>query len=85
MANLTQLTNTRAIVDANGVLSQEARLYFQQLTLLVPISGKGSPEGVVSAIQGATYYDLDGSTNSIHYVKKFAEIGGDNTKGWVLA
>lgn len=85
MARLTQLTNTRSMVDSNGVMTQEARLYFQQLTDLIPISGSGSPEGAINAVQGATYYDLDAAQGQRHYIKIQADINGDSTQGWELA
>ena len=43
------------------------------------ISGKGSPEGVVTACVGSMYLDTEGSTGSTLYVK---ETGEGNT-GWI--
>lgn len=85
MRNLIPLTNTRSIVDGNGNLTQEARIFFEELQSYIPINGSGSPEGVIRARQGATYYDISATAGSIHYVKKLTDIGGDTSQGWVLA
>lgn len=90
MAKVTPFISSRKLVDANGVLTQEGRLFFDAFINRIPITGTGSPEGVVEARAGATYYDLAASTGSIHYIKKVDEVddGGatrNKTKGWELA
>ena len=85
MIELSPLTRVRAIVSNAGLLTQEASFYFQQLELLQPISGTGSPEGVINAQASRTYYDLSGGTGAIVYIKTVDDIGLDATLGWVLA
>ena len=81
---VSNLSNTRPIVNDKGIMTQEARAYFNTITELLMITGQGSPENVISARIGALYTDVNGSTGSILYVKKLANIGGDQTQGWVL-
>ena len=81
---ITGLPYTRPIVNSSGVLTQEARSFFRIITERSRIIGEGSPEGVISAIQGADYLDTTGSTGALLYVKQKDEIGGDTSKGWVL-
>lgn len=82
---ISNLTNKRPIVDASGVLTQEARLFFNDITALTMITGSGSPENVVDSPKiGALYTDIDASTGSILYVKKLSDISGDTKQGWVL-
>ena len=85
VSKVNNLTNTRPVIDANGVLTQEARLFFNDVTALVMITGNGSPENVVESLKtGVLYTDLDGTTGSILYVKKLSDIGGDTKQGWIL-
>ena len=81
MGKVNRLPNIRAIVDENGLLTPESRITLDELFERIPITGRGSPEGVVEARAGTGYYDLDGTTGSIHYVK-MTESG---TTGWTLA
>lgn len=85
MDKVPPITNTRPVVNVDGVLTQEARTSFNELYRRAIISGNGPPEGVVSATQSATYYDLSATTGFIIYVKTKSDINGDNTLGWVLA
>lgn len=75
----------RPIVGQDGILTEEMRVYFDELAARVPSHGIGSPEGVVDGRIGATYYDLDASAGSRHYIKINADISGDTTQGWELA
>lgn len=85
MSKFLPPTFVRPITDDDGRLTQESRVYFSQLAERIPSYGEGSPEGVVSANIGATYYDLGASSGSRHYIKINADIGGDTSKGWELA
>ncbi len=92
---LSPLTAIRQILDENGELTQESRVFFSDLydlvadyeskAALIPTSGSGSPEGAISAPIGATYYDLAAAVGSRVYIKIQADIGGDTTQGWELA
>lgn len=84
MPNLTQPSQQTAIVDENGIMTQEFATWVQIVTLLNPLSGEGSPEGVESARVDRLYIDLTGASGSILYVKRNSAIGGDDSQGWVL-
>ena len=85
--NITQVGLDRPIVDALGKIdiNNEFSSWVEIVTDLLPKSGNGSPEGIVFGVQGATYYDLDGATGTIIYVKMLEDIGTDKKQGWVLA
>ena len=85
MSVLLPITFVRPIVDESGQLTQEARVYFSDLANRTPSNGSGSPEGVVSAQSGATYYDLDAAPGSRHYIKLVDGVSGDSSLGWELA
>ena len=74
----------REIVDAAGVLTTEGRVFFNDLVSRVPSFGDIEPENNVSAVAGATYYNLSGATGQIMYIKSVSDIDGDEKKGWVL-
>lgn len=50
-----------------------------------PLTGTGSPEGVVTAPQFSFYIDSAGTTGSLLYIKVQPDIGGDRSQGWVAA
>lgn len=85
MASVNGLPKNRAFLDDNLVLNTEGRVAQDELESRIPITGVGSPEDVITAIAGATYYDLTASTGAIHYVKTVNSVGGDGKKGWILA
>lgn len=80
----TDLTATRPIVDDSKHQTQEMREWSRSVTKAVPLTGEGSPEGVVDAEQYQTYINMLGVTGSITWIKMQSDIGGDTTKGWVL-
>ena len=84
MAKVTRLPYVRPIVE-EGIITQESRVILEELFNRIPITGEGSPEGVVDADVGATYYDLNAVAGSRHYIKINQDIGGDTTQGWELA
>jgi len=75
---------TNQIVDKAGMMLQAFRTWTQQVNDATIIIDAGSPEGVVEALQGRRYMDDAGTTGSILYIKKLADIGGDRTQGWIL-
>lgn len=85
MSKLIPLTNLRPIVNQQGIMSQESRVFFAQLSERVASFGEGIPEGAVSAVQGATYYDVSAVQGQRHYIKLLDDINGDSTLGWGLA
>lgn len=70
--------------DQDNYMTQESRVQFKKIEDRTYIVGNGTPEGMVSAPIASTYKDLDGTTGSITYFKKLANVGGDESKGWVL-
>jgi len=85
VGKVNRLPNIRAIVNENGILTPESRITLDQLFELIPITGEGSPEGLVDARQGATYYDLSAGQGSRHYIKIKNSINGNQALGWELA
>ena len=81
---ITSLSVDRPIVEEDGSLTPQSRTYFRTLTVQALIIGTGSPEGVVTAEEGASYQDRDGVTGTIRYAKIVNDIAGDKTMGWVL-
>ena len=84
VVNITQLTGDRPIVEADGSLTQQSRIYFKTLSDQALIISTGSPEGVIEAPQGASYMDDAGIAGAIKYIKRDDNIAGDNSLGWVL-
>lgn len=72
------------IVDTNGFPTQAFRDYLFKLGFLVPITGTGSPEGVIEAPQYSIYLDTTAAAGSIQYRKMLTSISGDTTQGWKL-
>jgi len=72
------------IVFADGTMTDVFRDFTNILNRVIPLSGTGSPEGVVEGFQGQTYFDLTGTAGNIKYTKRDSSIGGDLSKGWIL-
>lgn len=83
---IVPLDRTQPIVDEEGMLSLRAAVWAELVSNLSPLTGTGSPEGVVEAINDPPrfYVDTAGTAGSILYVKRDADISGDRTKGWIL-
>lgn len=75
---------TMPIVDKEGRQTQEFNSWADDITKLDLLVGTGSPEGVISAIQGRKYMDDAGTAGAITYIKRDSDIGGDDTQGWIL-
>lgn len=85
MTQILPPTFVRPFVDQTGTLTEEQRVYFDELANRIPSYGTGSPEGVLDARVGATYFDLGAAAGSRLYIKAAFDIGGDTTMGWELA
>lgn len=72
------------IVEEDGSATDEMQRWMNDVTRLDLIIGTGSPEGNIEATVGRQYMDDSGSTGSILYIKKLADIGGDRTQGWII-
>lgn len=68
------------IVDKNGMAADMFRLWIARRQ---PLTGAGSPEGVVGANLYRFYINTTGSPGSLLYIKVQSDIGGDKTQGWV--
>ena len=85
VTRVTQPIPVIPMVDENRVSTQDFRSWVQIINNQALIIGTGSPEGVVSALQGARYMDDAGTAGNIIYIKRDADDGaGDTTKGWIL-
>ena len=73
---------TDPIVDDSGVPSVQFYLWMEQLSEAIkpPVTGPGSPEGVIVASIGKWYVDTSATVGSGIYFKETSE--GDT--GWVL-
>ena len=75
---------TKPIIQENRVMEFQFRTFVLEVQQRGLIIGTGSPEGVVEANQGQEYMDDTGTAGNIKYIKKFADVGGDRTLGWIL-
>lgn len=81
---VTQPSPVRPTVEENRLPTVEFNTWVQTITDRALIIGTGSPEGVVSAIQGAEYMDDAGTAGNIRWTKRDNDDGlGDTTKGWI--
>lgn len=80
-----QISLDRPIVEEDGSLTPQSRIFFRTITNQALIIGTGSPEGVVVAEIGARYMDNTGTAGNIVYIKRDTDNGaGDKSIGWVL-
>ena len=88
MADIVPPNAQQPISNAVGIMLQVFRTWANSITRLVNhntlITGEGSPEGVVSAAQGRKYMDVNGTASNISYIKRDADVLGDETLGWIL-
>jgi|TARA_Y100000361_G_scaffold143047_1_gene149681 hypothetical protein len=80
---VVQPSSERPLVNANGSPSAQFNGWLRVISERSLIIGEGSPDGVVSASQGAEYMDRLGSAGAIKYIKRDADIGGNKALGWV--
>ena len=78
-----KLNQGQPIVELDGTMAQPFRQFTQEASLSIPITGSGSPEGVVEAVQFSLYLDTSGGAGSIAYRKMQPDVAGDRTKGWI--
>ena len=63
--------------------SDAFRLWMARTDLGTPITGSGSPEGVVEARQFSLYINSAGASGTLLYIKIQPDIAGDKKQGWV--
>jgi len=71
------------LVDNNGLPTQPFYTWIDQVTRALnstpPLTGVGSPDGVVVASAGRWYVDINPSPSDIYY-----KSTGDEDTGWIL-
>lgn len=85
VGKVSGLPKTRIFFDDYGLLNTEGRVAQEEIEARIPITGTGTPEAIIEAEAGATYYDLSAGTGAIIYIKTAQAVNGDRTKGWILA
>lgn len=71
------------IVNDNLTMSDAFRTWTQLTNLSNAILHNGNPEGVVIADQYQFLINTAGTSGSLLYIKKLADIGGNKSQGWV--
>jgi len=77
-------TPLNQITDGNGNVSNTMLIWIEAITSRQIISGTGTPEGNIEAMQFSLYMDETGTAGNILYIKRDADIAGDKSKGWIL-
>ena len=72
----------KGITDEKGNMLQAMRLWIQNVTRTQLFRGTGSPDGILEAVEDAQYVD---TITDVMYYKKFSDINGDTSRGWVAA
>jgi len=68
-----------------GKMTDQVRRWVVAVTNFQIIESSGSPEGVLSAKANKQYRDTSATNPGTDlYIKRFDEVGGDTTLGWVL-
>ena len=85
---VTDLTNDRPMIEEDATPSFDLRDWAKNITDEVNFqeiaTGTGTPETVLSAAVTKLYMDDAGTSGNVLYIKKLADIGGDDTQGWIL-
>lgn len=84
MSKISNPSPNRPIVNDKGHQLQEMRTWMKAITEQSLVTGEGSPEGVLEAIQGSRYMDTTGATGSLIYYKRDSHINNDARFGWIL-
>ena len=77
------LLNAAQPITKDGKMEQPFREVMRSLTDQLPMTGTGTPEGVVNAPQFSLYLDTTPAASPVEYRKMLAQIGGDTTQGWI--
>ena len=84
MPDIPEPNLTIPIVNTDGTPTEAFGTWLTLMTRTDLIVSTGSPEGVVTATIGQVYMDLNGTTATLIYRKRDADISGDRSKGWIL-
>lgn len=74
------LNQSNPIVHVDGTMQDVFRQWAQRAGLSIPITGAGSPEGAIEALQFSLYIDTVGNQE---YRKMLPSLAGDTKQGWV--
>ena len=85
MSERVKLFIAQPIINENGTMTLSLQEWQRLVTKQLPYNGNGTPETFIEAEQYSHYYDDTGGVGTIHYIKMLDNIGGDKSKGWVLA
>ncbi len=81
---ITAIERFTDIVNKQGQLTLRGAEYLEELTRIVnlntPLTGTGSPEGVITAEISQRYMDTAGAAGSVLYIKQ----SGAGSTGWKL-
>lgn len=80
---MPQLNAALPIVGEDRTMEPAFRDQMNRLNNNLPLTGTGSPEGVIEAPQFSLYLDTTGVSGSIEYRKMLTDIAGDRKQGWV--
>ena len=79
---------TRPVVEGDMTMQEVFREWSRQITNEVNnnslVFGTGSPDGIVESNKGTEYMDEAGTASAIKYIKKFDDVAGDKSLGWIL-
>lgn len=78
------LNGGQAIVDEQGEMAQQFRVWAIGVENVQRHLVNGSPEGNLAAAFLSEAVDLTDPLNPVRYLKTQAEIGGDRKKGWAV-
>jgi len=82
---LASIKNTASWLESTGKMTAQVRRWVEAVTNFQIIESTGSPEGVLSAKANREYRDTSATNpGTDKYIKRFDEVGGDTTLGWVL-
>lgn len=77
------LNTSFPIIEKDGFPSEAMNEWLLAVSLNIPMTGIGSPEGVVNARLYQVYLDTTGGAGAIEYRKMLPDVGGDKTQGWI--
>jgi hypothetical protein len=63
---------------------QPLQILSEEAARLPPLTGTGSPEGIIESKQGRFYINIAGGVGTILYVKRLDDIAGNRKTGWTL-
>lgn len=78
-----KLNAAQPIVGENGMMADAFRTWALMVSNALPITGTGSPEGVVTSPLFSLYLDDAGTAGNIEWRKMSSDIAGDKSKGWL--